>query len=92
MVALSGMLVLRKLLKSSFCETSASLIQCRDACFEGIYRIVGRCLSSLGINTSVLLCLDNMLLLNSFNRVFPCGLFSNADKKNKIKKIRHYFF
>lgn len=42
-------------------------------------------MSSLGTNTNVLLCLDNVLL-NSFNRVFPCGLFSNADKKNNNKE------
>lgn len=87
-VALSAMLVLGKLLKCSFCKTSASLIQCRDVCFEGIYRIVGRCLwmSSLVINTNVPLYLDNVLLLNSFNRVFPCRLFSNADKENNNKE------
>lgn len=27
-----------------------------------------------------------MLRLNSFNRVFPCRLFSNADKKNSNKE------
>lgn len=34
----------------------------------------------------MLLYLDNMLLLISFSRVFPCGLFSNADKKNSNKE------
>lgn len=56
--------------------------------FEGVYRIVARCLwmSSLDISTNVLLYLDNMLLLNSFNVVFPRGLFSNPGKKDNTEK------
>lgn len=50
----------------------------------GIHRIVTRYLwmSSLNISTNVLLYLDNTFLLNSFNVMFPCGLFSNPDKEN----------
>lgn len=56
---------------------------------EGIYRIVTRCLcmTSLNISANVLLCLDNTLLPNSFNVMFPFGLFSNLDKKNNMGDI-----
>lgn len=58
------------------------------AYFEGMYRIVTRCLwmSSLDISTNVLLYLANMLLLNSFNVVFPRGLFSNPGEKGNMEK------
>lgn len=48
-------------------------------------------MSSLDIGTNVHLYLGNMLLLNSFNVMFPRGLFSNPDKKNNMEKTTPLF-